>query len=140
MLRRRCTGAARGVPLFPTFADLGVPSPLVAALAARGIDQPFEVQALTIPDAIAGRDVCGRAPTGSGKTIAFGVPLLTRISRAEKRRPTALVLAPTRELAAQICRELEPLAGSRARRVGAVYGGVGYEPQLRQLRRGVDVL
>ena len=123
-----------------TFADLGVPADLVAALATRGIDQPFEVQALTIPDAIAGRDVCGRAPTGSGKTIAFGIPLLTRISRAEKRRPTALVLAPTRELAAQICRELEPLAGSRARRVGAVYGGVGYEPQLRQLRRGVDVL
>jgi superfamily II DNA/RNA helicase len=123
-----------------TFADLGVPGDLVAALATSGIHQPFEVQSATIPDAIAGRDVCGRAPTGSGKTIAFGVPLLTRITRANKRRPTALILAPTRELAAQICRALEPLAASRARRVFAVYGGVGYEPQRRRLNRGVDVL
>ena len=73
-----------------TFADLGVPADLVAALAATGITQPFDVQAAAIPDAIAGRDVCGRAPTGSGKTIAFGVPLLSRISRAQKRKPTAL--------------------------------------------------
>jgi superfamily II DNA/RNA helicase len=123
-----------------SFASLGVPADLVAALAARGITEPFEVQAATIPDAIAGRDVCGRAPTGSGKTIAFGVPVLSRISRAQKRKPTALVLAPTRELAAQISRELEPLAGSQARRVYAVYGGVGYEPQRRKLNKGVDVL
>ena len=123
-----------------TFAELGVCAELVAALAERGIHEPFEIQAATIPDVNAGRDVCGRAPTGSGKTIAFGVPLLSRISRAQKRRPTALILAPTRELAAQICRELAPLAGSRARRVFAVYGGVGYEPQRRQLNRGVDVL
>jgi superfamily II DNA/RNA helicase len=126
--------------LFSTFAELGVPSPLVDALAARGIEQPFEVQALTIPDAIAGRDVCGRAPTGAGKTIAFGVPLLARISRAAKRRPTALILAPTRELAAQITRDLAPLAGACARRVAAVYGGVGDAQQHRQLGRGVDVL
>jgi superfamily II DNA/RNA helicase len=123
-----------------SFASLGVPDDLVSALALRGILEPFDVQSATIPDAIAGRDVCGRAPTGSGKTIAFGLPVLTRISRAEKRRPTALVLAPTRELAAQISRELEPLAGSRARRVYAIYGGVGYEPQKRKLNRGVDVL
>ncbi len=82
-----------------TFADLGVPDRLVAALAARGIEEPFPVQALTIPDALGGLDVCGRAPTGAGKTIAFGVPLLARITRAQKRRPTALILAPTRELA-----------------------------------------
>jgi len=126
--------------LSTTFADLGVPARLVAALEARGIEQPFEVQSLTIPDAIAGRDVCGRAPTGSGKTIAFGLPVLARVTRAEKRRPTALVLAPTRELAAQIGRELEPLAHAAARRVGVVYGGVGYEPQRRGLNRGVDVL
>jgi superfamily II DNA/RNA helicase len=123
-----------------TFADLGVTAELVAALAARGIHEPFDVQSATIPDALAGRDVCGRAPTGSGKTIAFGVPLLSRISRAQKRQPTALILAPTRELAAQIARELAPLAGVRARRVFAIYGGVGYEPQRRQLNRGVDVL
>src|SRR5262249_41330923 len=123
-----------------TFADLGAPTRLVAALAQRGIEQPFEVQALTIPDAMAGRDICGRAPTGSGKTIAFGVPVLARVSRAEKRRPTALILAPTRELAAQICRDLEPLAGACGRRVFAVYGGVGDQLQRRQLNRGVDVL
>ena len=123
-----------------TFADLGVPGALVTALAARGVESPFPVQALTIPDAIAGRDICGRAPTGSGKTIAFGLPLLTRVGRAEKRRPTALILAPTRELAAQICRELEPLANACARRVYAVYGGVGETPQHRRLAKGVDVL
>jgi superfamily II DNA/RNA helicase len=123
-----------------TFADLGVPARLDAALAQRGIERPFEVQELTIPDAIAGRDICGRAPTGSGKTIAFGVPVLTRVSRAEKRRPAALILAPTRELAAQICRDLEPLAAACGRRVFAVYGGVGDQLQRRQLNRGVDVL
>lgn len=123
-----------------TFADLGVPPRLVAALTARGIDSPFDVQALTIPDAIAGRDVCGRAPTGSGKTIAFGVPVLARIARAQKRQPTALILAPTRELAEQISRELAPLAGACARRVGAVYGGSSEALQRRLLNRGVDVL
>jgi superfamily II DNA/RNA helicase len=126
--------------LTTTFADLGVHDRLVAALAARGITQPFEVQALTIPDAISGRDLCGRAPTGAGKTIAFGVPLLSRISRAQKRRPTALILAPTRELAAQISRELAPLAEACSRRVYAVYGGSGDAQQRRQLDRGVDVL
>jgi superfamily II DNA/RNA helicase len=123
-----------------TFADLGVPDALVAVLAARGIDRPFEMQTLTIPDAIAGRDVCGRAPTGSGKTIAFGLPLLARVSRAQKRNPTGLILAPTRELAAQIARDLTPLAQACARRVFAVYGGVGEAQQRRQLNKGVDVL
>ena len=123
-----------------SFADIGVPDDLVEALSAGGITTPFEVQAATIPDALAGRDVCGRAPTGSGKTIAFGVPMLARIGRARKRYPRALVLAPTRELTAQICRELEPLAAVRGRSVTSVYGGVGYEGQRRQLNRGVDVL
>ena len=127
-------------PLFPTFDELGVPSPLVAALAASGVDQPFAVQALTIPDVLAGRDVCGRAPTGAGKTIAFGAPLLARLSRAAKRRPTGLILAPTRELAAQISRELAPLAAACSRRVCEVYGGVGDAQQRRQLGRGVDLL
>jgi superfamily II DNA/RNA helicase len=123
-----------------TFADLGVPSPLVAALAAGGIDTPFAVQALTIPAGIAGRDILGRAPTGAGKTIAFGLSLLSRIGRADKRRPTGLILAPTRELAAQISRDLAPLAEACSRRVFAVYGGVGETPQHRRLARGVDVL
>ena len=122
-----------------TFADLGVPADLVAVLAKGGITQPFDIQAATIPDALAGRDVCGRAPTGSGKTIAFGVPLIARIDRARKRQPTALILAPTRELTAQICRELEPLASARRLSVCSVYGGVGYDAQRRSLNRGVDI-
>jgi superfamily II DNA/RNA helicase len=117
-----------------------VPADLVAALAKNGITQPFDIQAATIPDALAGRDVCGRAPTGSGKTIAFGVPLVARIDRARRCQPTALVLAPTRELTAQICRELEPLASARGLSVCSVYGGVGYDAQRRSLNRGVDIL
>ena len=109
-------------------------------LAKSGITEPFDIQAATIPDALAGRDVCGRAPTGSGKTIAFGVPLVARIDRARKRQPTALILAPTRELTAQICQELEPLASARKLSVCSVYGGVGYDAQRRALNRGVDIL
>ncbi|MDZ4826967.1 MAG: DEAD/DEAH box helicase [Actinomycetota bacterium] len=123
-----------------SFSDLGVPADLVDALAKRGITSPFEVQAATIPDILDGRDVCGRAPTGSGKTLAFGIPLVDRVEKAKPRRPRALVLAPTRELAAQIQRELEPLARLRDRSVFSVYGGVGYEPQRRAFRKGVDVL
>jgi superfamily II DNA/RNA helicase len=126
--------------LTTTFAELGVPPRLVTALAARSVHEPFEVQALTIPDALAGLDVCGRAPTGSGKTLAFGLPLLARITRAQKRRPTALILAPTRELAEQITRELAPLAKVGSQRVGAVYGGSSEVLQRRMLDRGVDVL
>ena len=124
----------------PTFIDLGVPEDLVATLARRGITEPFPVQAATIPDALAGADVCGKAPTGSGKTLAFGVPLVVRVPQAKPRRPRALVLAPTRELAAQIHQELEPLAAARAKRVATVYGGVGYEKQKQALRRGVEIL
>jgi superfamily II DNA/RNA helicase len=123
-----------------TFSDLGVSAELVAALAKRGITEPFAIQATTIADALAGRDITGRAPTGSGKTLAFGLPLLERVGRAQKCRPRALILAPTRELAAQIQRDLRPLAQAKKRRVVAVYGGVGYEPQRRELRRGVEVL
>jgi superfamily II DNA/RNA helicase len=123
-----------------TFHDLGVPDDLVAALRRRNITEPFAVQAATIPDALAGADVCGKAPTGSGKTLAFGIPLVVRVSPARPRRPRALVLAPTRELAAQIHRELEPLAATRDMRVCTVYGGVGYEKQKKSLRRGVEIL
>src|SRR4029079_6183123 len=121
-----------------SFTDLGVPDDLVAVLTKRGITEPFDVQAATIPDALTGRDVCGRAPTGSGKTIAFGIPLLARISRAQKRRPTALILAPTRELAAQISRDLTPLAEACSMRVHTVYGGASEVQQRRRLDRGVD--
>ncbi|MCU1427741.1 MAG: helicase, superfamily [Actinomycetia bacterium] len=122
------------------FSDLGVPADLVAALARGGITEPFPIQSATIPDALAGHDISGRAPTGSGKTLAFGLPLIARVERSQRMRPRVLVLAPTRELAAQIERDLLPLAKARGRRVIAIYGGVGYGPQFRELRRGVDVL
>src|SRR5918997_374514 len=97
-------GAAEPPELFvsSSFAALGVPAEMVSALADRSITEPFAIQSATIPDALAGRDVCGRAPTGSGKTLAFGLPLAARVERARPHRPKALVLAPTRELAAQI--------------------------------------
>ena len=121
-----------------TFARLGVPAPIVGALRARGIAEPFAIQAATIEDTLAGRDVCGRAPTGSGKTLAFGIPLVALAERAESRRPRSLVLAPTRELADQIATELRSFAGKT--RVAVVYGGVGHGPQRAALRRGVDIL
>ena len=121
------------------FADLGVPAAVVTSLAARGITEAFPIQSLAIPPALAGRDVSGRAPTGSGKTLAFGIPLAERVTRARPGRPRALVLAPTRELAAQIHAELHPLLAPRSRRVASFYGGVGFGPQLKVLRRGVDV-
>ncbi len=124
----------------PTFADLGVPESICAALRDAGITSPFPVQAATIPDLLAGRDVVGRAPTGSGKTLAFGVPLVCMVPKAEPKLPSALVLAPTRELAAQIALELQPLLAVADRRALAVYGGVGLDPQIKKLRRGVDVL
>ena len=121
-----------------TFAQLGIPDDICAALADRGITEPFEIQAATIADALDGRDVLGRAPTGSGKTLAFGIPLVATVDRAEPKYPTALVLAPTRELADQINAELGSFSGKV--RVGVVYGGVGYGPQLKLLQRGVDIL
>ncbi len=124
----------------PTFHDIGVPADLAAALRRRSITEPFPVQAATIADALAGLDVCGKAPTGSGKTLAFGIPLVVRVPTARPRRPRALVLAPTRELAAQIHKELEPLAAVREKRVCTVYGGVGYEKQKKALRRGIEIL
>ncbi|MDF1596372.1 MAG: DEAD/DEAH box helicase [Acidimicrobiia bacterium] len=123
-----------------TFAHLGLPDTLVRALAKRDIVEPFPVQAATIPDAIAGRDVSGKAPTGSGKTLAFGLPLLAMVDKATRHQPRALILAPTRELAEQIKQELAPLARAVDRSVHAVYGGVSYGPQKGALRNGVDVL
>ncbi|MAP75121.1 MAG: RNA helicase, partial [Acidimicrobiaceae bacterium] len=90
------------------FADLGIDQDLVDVLAERGITTPFQIQSLAIPDGIAGRDVCGRAKTGSGKTLAFGIPMIQRIPKAKPGRPTGLALVPTRELAVQVCRELQP--------------------------------
>jgi superfamily II DNA/RNA helicase len=123
-----------------TFAELGLPEHLIAILERRDITSPFPIQALTIPDVLAGRDVCGRAPTGSGKTLAFGLPLVATLGRGKARRPRGLILAPTRELAEQITAELRPLAKASNRSMASVYGGVGYGPQRRQLHQGVDLV
>ncbi len=122
-----------------SFTDLGASAEVVDVLARQGITDPTPIQAETIPVALAGRDVCGRAPTGSGKTLAFGVPLAQLVIPARPGRPTALVLVPTRELAAQVERELRPLLALRQRTVATFYGGVGFGAQLKALRRGVDV-
>jgi superfamily II DNA/RNA helicase len=127
-----------------SFAELGVPRVLVAALAARGITTPRPIQARALADALAGRDVLGRAETGSGKTLAFGLPLLARTAAAGARRlprrPRALVLVPTRELANQVHQELAPLAAKLDLRLLAVYGGVSLHTQVQALRRGTDVV
>jgi superfamily II DNA/RNA helicase len=124
----------------PTFGALGISADLVAALDERGITAPFPVQSLTIPDLLAGRDVCGKAKTGSGKTLAFGLAVVERVTQCPARHPGALVLVPTRELATQVAEELEPLARVRGRSVHAVYGGTDIERQTKALRRGVDIV
>lgn len=122
------------------FAALGVPSDLCARLDAAGIVEPFPIQSAVIPDALAGRDVSGRAPTGSGKTLAFGLPLVARMRPARRRRPTALVLAPTRELADQIATEIGPFVRQRGHETVAIFGGVGYGPQQRRLDAGAELV
>jgi ATP-dependent RNA helicase RhlE len=114
-----------------TFRDLGVSAPVADALAARSIHTPFRIQALALPDALGGLDVLVRAPTGSGKTLAFAIPLVERTSPAD-RRPSGLVLVPTRELAQQVTEEIEPLAAARDLRVAAVYGGAGLHAQAKR--------
>jgi len=116
-----------------SFEALGVSAPIVRALAKRNIHTPFEVQELVLPDALAGLDVLAESPTGSGKTLAFGVPLVERTTGA-KARPSALVLAPTRELATQIADDLRPLAFAKDLRIATVYGGVGLGPQAKSAR------
>jgi superfamily II DNA/RNA helicase len=126
--------------LATSFEELGVADELVAVLASQGIKAPFPVQAITIPDAIAGRDVCGKAKTGSGKTLAFGLPLLMRLGPPSPRRPRGLVLVPTRELAIQVAEVLEPLAESMGKRAVVLYGGADIERQIKKLNKGVDVV
>jgi superfamily II DNA/RNA helicase len=117
-----------------SFAELGVSRAVVSSLAQQGFTQPFEIQRRVIADVLAGRDVLARSPTGSGKTLAFGIPLVERIP-ADERRPSGLVLAPTRELATQIVDDIRAIANARALRVTAVYGGVGLVKQAREAAR-----
>ncbi len=124
----------------PTFAELGVPTHLAERLKARGITDAFDIQAAAIPDALQGRDVVGQARTGSGKTLAFGLPLLARLTRARAGAPTALVITPTRELAAQVTKELAGLSDDGGKRVLSVYCGTSYQVARTAFRRGVDVV
>jgi len=126
------------------FADLGVPDALLAVLTANGITTPTPIQAATLPDSLAGKDLLGRGRTGSGKTYAFALPVVARLSakggRAAAGRPRALILAPTRELASQIEDTVRPLADAAGLRIHTIFGGVGQGPQVSALKRGVDVL
>jgi ATP-dependent RNA helicase RhlE len=122
-----------------SFADLGVSRPVAGTLAKRGITQPFPVQQMVIRDALAGHDLLVQSPTGSGKTLAFGIPLVDRLEPGAKHL-SALVLAPTRELASQIADELQSIARARGLRIAAVYGGVGFGPQCDAARRADIVI
>ncbi|HWL45197.1 MAG TPA: DEAD/DEAH box helicase [Ilumatobacter sp.] len=122
------------------FGALGVPDDLAARLTAVGITDPSPIQLAVIPDALAGRDVIGRAPTGSGKTLAFGVPLVANLAPARAHRPTALILAPTRELAQQIANALDPLTRERGHATTSIYGGVGFGPQRKALASGAELV
>ncbi|MCP3857187.1 MAG: DEAD/DEAH box helicase [Actinomycetia bacterium] len=123
-----------------TFAELGVSEDIVQALQSRGIADAFPIQAMSLPDALAGHDVCGKAKTGSGKTLAFGIPVVERVGEAESGRPLALMLVPTRELATQVVEELEPLCMGRDRRILAVYGGANIETQIKKLHDGIEIV
>jgi superfamily II DNA/RNA helicase len=132
------------LPTDTTFAALGVPAPLVEVLTASGISAPFPIQVATLPDTLAGRDVLGRGRTGSGKTLAFSLPLVARLaastSKRQPKRPRALILVPTRELANQVNAVVDPLARALGMRSTVVFGGVGQNPQVQALAAGVDVL
>src|SRR5580692_3492911 len=125
-----------------TFAALGVPAPLVEVLDEQGITAPFPVQAATLPDGLAGRDILGRAQTGSGKTLGFALPLVARLAGGSTlaARPRGLVLVPTRELATQVSAVLRPLARVMGLWVTTIYGGVSYGPQVNALQRGTDIV
>ncbi|MDK1018469.1 MAG: DEAD/DEAH box helicase [Actinomycetota bacterium] len=122
-----------------TFASLGVPEDLVELLASQGITSPFPIQALTITDALSGKDITGRAETGSGKTLAFGIPMIIQVVKSRPRRPQGLVLVPTRELALQVARALAPLLHLRGLTAVAIYGGAPMSDQMDALKNGASI-
>jgi superfamily II DNA/RNA helicase len=132
------------LPTDTTFEALGVPAPLVEVLSASGITAPFPIQVATLPDTLAGRDVLGRGRTGSGKTLAFSLPLVARLAASDSRRapkrPRALILVPTRELANQVAAVVDPLARALGMKTTTIFGGVGQNPQVQALAGGIDVL
>src|SRR3954470_22361867 len=115
-----------------SFSSLGVSAAVEQALAQRGIMEPFRIQTLVIPDALSGRDILAKAPTGSGKTIAFGLPIVELLNASEKT-PSALVLVPTRELALQVADELSTFAGAKKLKVALAYGGTPVGAQAKRL-------
>ncbi|MEM9135520.1 MAG: DEAD/DEAH box helicase [Actinomycetota bacterium] len=123
-----------------TFVELGVAPPIAEALLARGIESAFPIQELTIEDALAGRDVCGKAKTGSGKTLAFGIPTVQLLADRPRGHLQAVMLVPTRELATQVFSELEPLADPFGLRSLAVYGGADIEKQIKKVNKGVELI
>jgi superfamily II DNA/RNA helicase len=141
-VRAASPATATAAPTADSFAAVGVPAPLVAALAAAGISVPFPIQAATLPDALAGRDILGRGQTGSGKTLGFCIPLAARLADGYTSacRPRGLVLVPTRELASQVHAVLAPLAESAGLSVATVYGGVPQNPQVARLRARADIV
>lgn len=138
-----CADNHESIPM-TTFLDLGVPAVLAEVLSSSGKTEAFPIQRDTLPDSLAGRDVLGRGRTGSGKTIAFALPLVARIAASStpltSGRPRGLVLAPTRELATQIAATIEPLANAVGLRVTTIFGGVSQRPQEQALRAGVDIV
>ena len=132
------------LPTDTTFDALGVPAPLVEVLTASGITSPFPIQVATLPDSLAGRDVLGRGRTGSGKTLAFALPLVARLaasdSKRQPRRPRALILVPTRELANQVAAVVDPMARALGMKTTTIFGGVGQNPQVSALAGGLDVV
>ncbi|MFF0385012.1 DEAD/DEAH box helicase [Streptomyces sp. NPDC004286] len=125
-----------------TFADLGLPEGIVRKLAQNGVTTPFPIQAATIPDALAGKDILGRGRTGSGKTLSFGLPTLASLAggRTEKKRPRAVIMTPTRELAMQVADALQPYGDVLGLKMKVVCGGTSMGNQIYALERGVDVL
>ena len=123
-----------------SFDALGVAPDLAGVLAEQGKTHAFAIQELTIADALAGRDVCGKAKTGSGKTLAFGLPVLQTVKTADSGKPRAIILVPTRELATQVKEELEPIGAIRDIKVAAIYGGADIEKQIKKIKAGVEVI
>ena len=123
------------------WADLGVDQNIIKSLSERGINEPFPIQELTIPDALKLSDVCGKAKTGSGKTLAFGIPTIQNLAQSGIRSiPRGLILVPTRELATQVKEELDPLCNSKSLTVAAIYGGANIDEQIKNIKHGVDIV
>src|SRR5699024_10067109 len=136
-------------PPTETFADFGLQPAIVEALTEQGFETPFPIQAMTLPIALERQDIIGQAKTGTGKTLGFGLPALEHVIGPNDKgfndlpapgAPQALIVTPTRELAVQVCKDLEAAAAKLSARIGSIYGGRAYEPQIRDLKKGVEIV